>query len=56
MVDTTDEVNCCGVKLPRSKMDGHRDVCQFQRGRCQFCGALARGGGTHRSVHRRAHT
>ena len=55
LVDTTDDANCCGVKLPRSKMDAHRDVCQFQRGRCQFCGKLA-GGSPHVHTHLRTHT
>lgn len=39
-VDSVDDVDCCGVKLPRRTMQAHRDVCQFQRGRCQFCGTL----------------
>jgi hypothetical protein len=39
-VDSANDVDCCGVKLARVTMQAHRDVCQFQRGRCQFCGAL----------------
>jgi hypothetical protein len=40
LVDSTDDATRCGVCLPRSKVSTHRRVCQYQRGTCQFCGAL----------------
>ena len=39
-VDSFNDANACHVALPRNKMKAHRDVCQYQRAKCQFCNQL----------------